>query len=73
MNPFMPQMTINMIFITNRNFSIPEIQCVPSSWTQARCDKPTFSLFVNISFAKTCFYVDITHSSVNSAWFALLS
>ena len=51
--------------------------CVSVTWTvfltQACSGKSMFSPLVNIFLNKTCFFIHITHSSVNFTWFILLS
>ena len=64
-------------------FSSLESQCVSTSWTvfltRARTGKFLFDLFVNIwqklklFLTERCFFMYITNSSVNFAWFALFS
>ena len=56
-----------------RTFSLLLNQCVSTSWTQANCGKLMFRPFINMLLTKTCFSVQITHSSIKCIWFALLS
>ena len=58
------------------NFSLPESQYVSTHWTvfmtMTNNNKVIFSPFVNIFFAKTCFFIHITLSS-NFTWPGLVS
>ena len=58
-------------------FSLPDSQCAFTPWTfcltPAHSGKQMFSPFANIIQTKSCFFVYISHFSVNFIWFALLT
>ena len=78
--PFLSQNIVSITFFTNSfpwNFFLYQRINVSTLWTifstWAHSDKSMFNPFVKVFFDKICFFVHITHSSVNFTWFVFLS